>query len=106
MTTTRGGRAIGQRIRQVCESVDCGHLNSNAVAAASSLPSAEVARYAGRAERLGLLVIDRGTWPHTYRTVHGWRGRVDADTDRPVSASSVRAPSSIWELGTRALEAA
>jgi hypothetical protein len=107
MTTARGGRAIGQRIRQVCDAVErAGSGNSNAIAAATTLPSAEVARYAGRAERRGLLLIDRSTWPHTYRPVHGWRGRVDCDSDRIVAETPMRALASVFDLGTRALEAA
>jgi len=108
MTTARGGRAIGQRIRQVCAAVErAGSGNSNAIAEAINLPSAEVARYAGRAERRGLLVIDRSTWPHTYRPVHGWRGRVDCDSDRAeIAAVPILSISSVWQLGTQALETA
>ena len=77
MTTAKGGQPIGKRIRQVCAAVEQGACSSLDVAADINLPSKEVARYALRAEKHGLMMIERNTWPYAYRVVSGWRDMLD-----------------------------
>jgi hypothetical protein len=95
MTTAKGGQPIGKRIRQVCAAVEQGACSSLDVAADINLPSKEVARYALRAEKHGLLTIERGTWPYTYAILTGWQHLLDRDrpprkAERPVNADPVR----------------
>jgi hypothetical protein len=89
MTTAKGGRPFGVRIRQVCAAVEQGARNSLEIAADINLPSKEACRYARRAERHGMLTVDRSTLPHTYTVIPGWKHLLD-DWNRPVVIVAVR----------------
>jgi hypothetical protein len=92
MTTAKGGQPIGKRIRQVCAAVEQGACSSLDVAADINLPSKEVARYALRAEKHGLMMIERRTWPYTYRVLDGWRDLLEA------SKTPREAPEEVWPV--------
>ena len=90
MTTAKGGQPIGKRIRQVCAAVEQGACNSLAVAAVANLPSKEVARYALRAEKHGLMKIERDTWPYSYVVQAGWQHLLERREKKPRPSRSSR----------------
>lgn len=69
------GRSVGARIRQVLELSDTysGVKLSDLRVSMLGMPASNVCRYCARAEKMGLLVINRDKTPHTYRAVTGWR---------------------------------
>lgn len=108
MTTEKGGRPIGKRIRLVCAAVENGARNSLEVAANINLPSKEICRYARRAEYHGLLIVDRAAVPHTYTVIPGWQHLLACKT-RPAVIVIVRPvrvkllpPNSVFQMGERA----
>ena len=85
--------------------------------------SASTARYCSRAASQGLLLADRSAHTVEYQAAPGWRERMVALYERPdedddeidmlaprytgeeVLAMARTVPSSVWQLGTRAMGA-
>jgi hypothetical protein len=94
-------RPIGIGIRLVCEAVSwMGPSGSKAVAAWTGLSRCDVSRYAGRAEKHGLLQISRDGRRHVYVAVSGWERMVDG---LPKQEKPQRLPAnSVFQMGDMA----
>jgi hypothetical protein len=94
-------RPVGNGIRKVCAALErMGPSTSPEVAQHTGIDKSEISRFAGRAEKHGLLTIDRSTWPNTYTVVRGW----EHIADRPPKQKkrNQRPVNSVWQLGERA----
>ena len=114
-----------ERIREVCEITErLGRTTSPMVRAhMKGEQSASCAsKYCSRAEKQGLLVADRSAHAVVYQAVPGWRELMASrhehtdEDDEPdllkprftadeVLAMARNVPSSVWQLGTRAMGA-
>lgn len=110
MTTAKGGKPIGQRIRSVCAALEK-HGPSTAKALHALEPqitAADVTKYARRAAAFGFVAIDRSTWPHTYAANPRWLFMADQRTKvvpiPPPAPRFIRQlpPNSVFQLGERA----
>lgn len=115
----------GERIREVCEITErLGRSTSPMVRQRmKGEQSASCAsKYCSRAEKQGLLVADRSAHAVVYQTVPGWRELMASrhehtdEDDEPellkprftadeVLAMARNVPSSVWQLGSRAMGA-
>ena len=114
-----------ERIREVCEITErLGHATSPMVRARmkGGQSASAASRYCSRAASQGLLLADRSVHTVEYQAAPGWRERMVALYERPdeddeidllaprytgdqVLAMARHVPSSVWQLGARALGA-
>ena len=114
-----------ERIREVCEIAErLGHATSPMVRArmTGGQSASAASRYCSRAANKGLLLADRSAHTVEYQAAPGWRERMVALYERPdeddeidllaprytgdqVLAMARHVPSSVWQLGARAMGA-
>lgn len=115
-----------ERIREVCEITErLGHATSPMVRARmkGGQSASAASRYCSRAANKGLLLADRSVHAVEYQAAPGWRERMVALYERPDEDDEVllkprftgdqvlamarcnRVPSSVWQLGARAMGA-
>lgn len=119
----------GERIREVCEITErLGKATSPMVRARMAGPqtTSNAAKYCSRAAHQGLLIADRTVHPVLYQAAPDWRDRFAVRNAKPESvedddevllkprytgdevlhmARCNRVPSSVWQLGSRAMGA-
>ena len=119
----------GERIREVCEITErLGKATSPMVRVRMIGPqtTSNAAKYCSRAAHHGLLVADRTVHPVVYQAAPDWRDRFAARNAKPEAeedddevllkprftgdqvlamARCNRVPSSVWQLGSRAMGA-
>lgn len=114
-----------ERIREVCEITErLGHATSPMVRARmkGGQSASAASRYCSRAANKGLLLADRSAHTVEYQAAPGWRERMVALYERPdeddeidllaprytgeeVLTMARNVPSSVWQLGSRAMGA-
>ena len=116
-----------ERIREVCEITErLGHATSPMVRARmkGGQSASAASRYCSRAASQGLLLADRSVHTVEYQAAPGWRERMVALYERPDEDDEIdllvprytgdevlhiarcnRVPSSVWQLGSRAMGA-
>lgn len=117
----------GERIREVCEITErLGKATSPMIRARMIGPqtTSNAAKYCSRAAHQGLLIADRTVHPVVYQAAPDWRDRFAVRNARPESeedddevllkprytgdqvlAMARNVPSSVWQLGSRAMGA-